>query len=208
MPERVRLRRTRGWRKPPDAIVVARPTRWGNPYEVGSPGLRFCGTIRGDVGFWGDRRAVLADTDLGLPLTAELAVALYRHDLLFAIQDWPDDHPDDRARPRPATRPRPLLLVPATPAVPRRRTPRDGEPERNPMTYELTDDDRALIAHVTSGVRPEYRDAHIRIHQGNLDRLTARRTEILAGLEPTERAIAIRQAAIQALTSPARGDRG
>ena len=30
-PRRVRLRRTKGWRKPPDAVVVARPSRWGNP---------------------------------------------------------------------------------------------------------------------------------------------------------------------------------
>ena len=34
MPERIRLRRTTGWRKPEGAIVVARPTRWGNPYIV------------------------------------------------------------------------------------------------------------------------------------------------------------------------------
>lgn len=34
MPERVQLRRTKGWRKPEGAIVVARPTRWGNPFRV------------------------------------------------------------------------------------------------------------------------------------------------------------------------------
>ncbi|MBK9178916.1 MAG: DUF4326 domain-containing protein [Acidimicrobiales bacterium] len=34
MPERIQLRRAAGWRKPPDAIVVARPTRWGNPHPV------------------------------------------------------------------------------------------------------------------------------------------------------------------------------
>ena len=27
--------RRRGWRKPPDAVVVARPSRWGNPFVVG-----------------------------------------------------------------------------------------------------------------------------------------------------------------------------
>lgn len=31
MPRRVQLRRVKGWRKPPHAIVVARPTKWGNP---------------------------------------------------------------------------------------------------------------------------------------------------------------------------------
>src|SRR4051794_974536 len=35
MPERIQLRRSRGWRKPADAVVVARPTRWGNPFVVG-----------------------------------------------------------------------------------------------------------------------------------------------------------------------------
>lgn len=35
MPERIQLRRTLGWRKPEGAIVVARPSRWGNPFKVG-----------------------------------------------------------------------------------------------------------------------------------------------------------------------------
>ncbi|MGI9001974.1 MAG: DUF4326 domain-containing protein [Pseudonocardia sp.] len=30
---RVRLSRRVGWRKPPGAVVVARPTRWGNPFD-------------------------------------------------------------------------------------------------------------------------------------------------------------------------------
>lgn len=32
---RIQLRRTKGWRKPPGAVVVARPTKWGNPFKVG-----------------------------------------------------------------------------------------------------------------------------------------------------------------------------
>jgi hypothetical protein len=35
MPKRIQLRRTKGWRKPEGAIVVARPSRWGNPFSVG-----------------------------------------------------------------------------------------------------------------------------------------------------------------------------
>ena len=35
MPDRIQLRRSRGWRKPADAVVVARPTKWGNPFVVG-----------------------------------------------------------------------------------------------------------------------------------------------------------------------------
>ena len=34
MAGRIRLSRARGWRKPPDAVVVARPSRWGNPFAV------------------------------------------------------------------------------------------------------------------------------------------------------------------------------
>src|SRR3954451_2908965 len=33
-PHRIRLSRRKGWRKPEGAIVVARPTRWGNPFSV------------------------------------------------------------------------------------------------------------------------------------------------------------------------------
>jgi hypothetical protein len=33
-PQRIQLRRTKGWRKPPDAVTVSRPTRWGNPITV------------------------------------------------------------------------------------------------------------------------------------------------------------------------------
>lgn len=30
------MSRRKGWRKPEDAIYVGRPTRWGNPYKVGT----------------------------------------------------------------------------------------------------------------------------------------------------------------------------
>lgn len=34
MPKRIQLSRQKGWRKPEGAIVVARPSKWGNPYRV------------------------------------------------------------------------------------------------------------------------------------------------------------------------------
>lgn len=40
-PQRIQLRRTKGWRKPPGAVVVARPSKWGNPYRI----------VRGPRGF-------------------------------------------------------------------------------------------------------------------------------------------------------------
>lgn len=33
-PQRIQLRRTKGWRKPEGAVVVSRPSKWGNPYKV------------------------------------------------------------------------------------------------------------------------------------------------------------------------------
>lgn len=32
--KRIQLRRTKGWRKPEGAIVVARPSKWGNPFPM------------------------------------------------------------------------------------------------------------------------------------------------------------------------------
>ena len=40
MPRRIQLRRSKGWRKPPDTVVVARPSRWGNPFRVSVDGTR------------------------------------------------------------------------------------------------------------------------------------------------------------------------
>jgi len=34
MPERIQLSRRKGWRKPENTVVVARPSKWGNPYQV------------------------------------------------------------------------------------------------------------------------------------------------------------------------------
>jgi hypothetical protein len=37
-PKRIRLSRAKGWRKPSGAIVVARPTIYGNPFVIGVDG--------------------------------------------------------------------------------------------------------------------------------------------------------------------------
>lgn len=34
MPRRLQQKRTKGWRKPPDAVVVSRPSKWGNPFRI------------------------------------------------------------------------------------------------------------------------------------------------------------------------------
>ncbi len=57
-PQRIQLRRTKGWRKPDNTVVVARPSKWGNPYAVGE-------LIQWPSGAWRNR-------------TAEKAVEQYR----------------------------------------------------------------------------------------------------------------------------------
>ena len=37
-PQRIRLSRRKGWRKPENTVVVARPTRWGNPFPIAELG--------------------------------------------------------------------------------------------------------------------------------------------------------------------------
>jgi hypothetical protein len=38
VPQRIQLRRTKGWRMPPNTVKVDRSTKWGNPWRV-VPGL-------------------------------------------------------------------------------------------------------------------------------------------------------------------------
>lgn len=38
MSERVQRKRSAGWKMPPNAVYVGRPTRWGNPFKVGIDG--------------------------------------------------------------------------------------------------------------------------------------------------------------------------
>lgn len=39
MAKRIQRKRTKGWKMPPNTIYVGRPTRWGNPYRLGPPGI-------------------------------------------------------------------------------------------------------------------------------------------------------------------------
>jgi hypothetical protein len=64
-PRRIQLHRTKGWRKPPGAITVARPSKWGNPYPVAVHGR--------DEAVRLYREHLLADHDLVAAARAELA---------------------------------------------------------------------------------------------------------------------------------------
>ena len=37
-PVRIQRQRTKGWRMPPTAVYVGRPTKWGNPFRCGPHG--------------------------------------------------------------------------------------------------------------------------------------------------------------------------
>ncbi len=65
-PQRIQLRRTKGWRKPEGAIVVARPTIWGNPWKVGDT-------------TWTILPGGIIDRRPHAPLTVEEAIESYRN---------------------------------------------------------------------------------------------------------------------------------
>lgn len=67
-PQRIQLRRVKGWRKPAGAVVVARPTCWGNPFQVRPAASR----KDGPKDMWG---VWWAGTLLGRWDTRELAAA-------------------------------------------------------------------------------------------------------------------------------------
>jgi hypothetical protein len=39
-PIRIQLKRTKGWKMPPNTVKVDRSTKWGNPFKVGSQFVR------------------------------------------------------------------------------------------------------------------------------------------------------------------------
>lgn len=39
IPKRIQRRRTKGWSKPDNAVIVDRTSRFGNPFRIGWPGI-------------------------------------------------------------------------------------------------------------------------------------------------------------------------
>jgi hypothetical protein len=75
-PKRIQLKRSRGWRKPEGAICVGRPSKWGNPFRVGSHLVQ--GNLRkkrGDIEF----AAIVLNREI---IDAAEAVAAFRTKLL------------------------------------------------------------------------------------------------------------------------------
>lgn len=94
-PHRVQLSRVKGFRLPADTVVVARPSRWGNPWKVGDPvEIRAMGTMLGSCAGWynaHDERGY--DTAIGTAqrITPKLAVELYDDDLRSTLAHADED---------------------------------------------------------------------------------------------------------------------
>lgn len=46
-PQRIQLKRTKGWRMPPGTVKVDRSTRWGNPFRIGAADAALTGDDNG-----------------------------------------------------------------------------------------------------------------------------------------------------------------
>lgn len=86
MPERIQRLRTAGWRMPPGAVYVGRPTRWGNPFVVGAR-MSFC--CRGHDGLIWD--------GFEITMTADNAVEAYRQVMESRLSYLGERNPDAEA---------------------------------------------------------------------------------------------------------------
>ena len=62
-PVRVQLRRTKGWKMPPNTVKVDRSTEWGNPFVIGKFGLMDRIVIDGESAV-GHFREMLRDPEI------------------------------------------------------------------------------------------------------------------------------------------------
>lgn len=60
MPQRIQRKRTKGWRMPAGAIVVSRPSEWGNPFTVSE--ARGVGKDAGTISYLVDSGSWMAST--------------------------------------------------------------------------------------------------------------------------------------------------
>lgn len=82
MPQRIQRKRTKGWRKPDGAIIVSRPSEYGNPFVVGmeyNEGEYLCDTAQEAVELY---ERMLARFKRSMPSAFEEWIAPLRgHDL-------------------------------------------------------------------------------------------------------------------------------
>jgi hypothetical protein len=81
-PQRIQLRRTKGWRKPDNTVTVARPSKWGNPFIPSNEGHRFW-----YVKAWGRRFGCERDKDEASRLAVDLYRNAYERRVEFGLPD-------------------------------------------------------------------------------------------------------------------------
>lgn len=91
VPRRIQLRRTKGWRLPPNTVKVDRTTKWGNPFIVGQPGGAYTARVMNRRHAWQLFRSVALTT----PEMQALAQAELRGKNLACWCPLPRDHDDD-----------------------------------------------------------------------------------------------------------------
>lgn len=79
-PKRIQRERVKGWRMPPGARYVGRPTEWGNPWPVGA---EVAVSLGGEIAV--------------IPLTAAMAVECFRDLMEGRLSYQGLIHPDDIA---------------------------------------------------------------------------------------------------------------
>jgi hypothetical protein len=82
--ERIQLSRAAGWRKPEGAVVVSRPSKWGNPWSVGAVA---------EVSTLGPDGWLCAE----MPVTAAMAVEAFRQAMVGRLTVFDPLDPDDVA---------------------------------------------------------------------------------------------------------------
>ena len=82
-PQRIQLSRAKGWRMPPNTISVARPGRWGNPYQVSVFGRERAIKLFEDTitGYWSPGNFTQAERD-----AAPYSLIDKAHDIHRALQ--------------------------------------------------------------------------------------------------------------------------
>ena len=82
-PKRIRRLRQRGWRKPENAVIVARTSRYGTPWRVGDPGVpdRQTAVARFAAALEARRAGAVVPELARLPADEDIAAALRGRDL-------------------------------------------------------------------------------------------------------------------------------
>ena len=85
MPKRLQRSRVKGYRMPEGAVYVGRPTKWGNPIEVGDVCQVSAFGVDGLIYEFG-----------GVPISREIAVAVFREEWESRVtDDSPYTNPQD-----------------------------------------------------------------------------------------------------------------